>query len=104
MILILEAYNSFTFSIIHEIKKYSREEVSVLQTKNANVDTINKIYPRMIIISSIEGRIDEAKNIQEIVKHFMGKIPFVGIDEGFLFLAYVFGTRILQEKSLSKGR
>lgn len=104
MILILEAYNSFTFSIIHEIKKYSREEVSVLQTKNANVETINKINPRMIIISSIEGRINEAKNIQEIVKHFMGKIPFVGIDEGFLFLAYVFGTRILQEKEFEQGQ
>lgn len=104
MIVVLESYNSFTHTLVHELKKYSREEVTVLQAANAGIEEISAYNPRMILISSIDGSISDAKNAQEIVRHFAGKVPILGIDEGFLLIAYVFGGKILAEKEHEQGQ
>lgn len=104
MIVIIEEYNAFTNSIVHAIKKYSRKEVCVLQSSKTKTQELLELNPEMIIIASLLLPFEKAKNIKDIVLHFFGKIPILGIDEGFLLIAYIFGGKILAEKEHEQGQ
>lgn len=104
MIVIIEEYNSFSYSIAQIIKQYSRKEVCVVQSSKTNIQDLLELNPEMIILSSIKMPLTQAEASIQIVEHFFGKIPILGIDEGFLLIAYIFGGKIIKEKNLEQGQ
>jgi len=100
MVLIIDNNNESTHNIVHAIKKYSRHDVFLAQEESIDLEQVKALEPEVLIFASLSfpKMRDEGKNIlarlKEVVDYYAHKKLLLGIDSGFLFLAYCFGAKI----------
>ena len=96
MILIIDNYDSFTYNILHLAGP--GKEVKVVRN-DITLDEIKKLAPSHIIISSGPGSLRNAGINKDLINHFKGKIPIMGIGLGHLIICEVFGAKITRTKN-----
>ena len=91
-ILIIDNYDSFTYNLIHVIRKISNCKVDVYRNDQIELDEIEK-YDR-IVLSPGPGLPEEAGNLLEIIKSYAGRIPIFGVCLGHQAIGVVFGGKL----------
>ncbi|MBM7713055.1 para-aminobenzoate synthetase component 2 [Bacillus thermophilus] len=92
MILIIDHDDSFTYNIVQMIGATGRE-VAVISA-HASIEEMDKLAPDSIILSSGAGIPDKEGTTVNIIRHFLGKVPILGIGFGHLAVAVAFGGEI----------
>ena len=101
-ILLIDNYDSFTFNLYHYLSTYSSVEV-IRNDKIDSSEIIKKKYNK-IVISPGPGNPNQAGNCLKIVKKLYKKIPILGVCLGHQIIGQVFGSKIIQAKSLVHGK
>ena len=78
MIFVLDNYDSFTFNLVQYIGE-TREEVQVRRNDQVTLREIEEASPRKIVISPGPCTPNEAGITIDLIKHFAGKIPILGV-------------------------
>lgn len=102
MILIIDNFDSFVYNLYQEFRLLA-EKVLVKRRNTISLQEIIALNPAYIVISPGPGRPEESKECLDIIKHFTGEIPILGVCLGHQCIAHAFGARVVQAERIMHG-
>jgi len=103
MILIIDNYDSFTYNL-YQIAGTFQSDIQVAYNDNITIADIDLLQPSHIIISPGPGRPKDAGISEDVIRHFAGKIPILGICLGHQAICEAYGANIGYAKELMHGK
>ena len=103
MIVLIDNYDSFVFNL-YQYLGHLGEEVKVFRNDKITILEIEKINPGRIIISPGPCTPNQAGISLEVVKHFAGKIPVLGVCLGHQVIGQVYGGQVVRADRLMHGK
>jgi len=103
MILMIDNYDSFTYNLVQYLGELG-EELQVYRNDKITITEIEKLKPQRIVISPGPGAPKDAGISSEVIKHFAGKIPILGVCLGEQAIAEVYGGKVVRAKRLMHGK
>ncbi|MBT4500735.1 MAG: aminodeoxychorismate/anthranilate synthase component II [Gemmatimonadetes bacterium] len=103
MILILDNYDSFTYNLVHYLGELGAD-VRVFRNDEITVQTAVALAPEKIVVSPGPGRPDQAGISVDLVRHFSGRAPLLGVCLGHQTLGQVFGGEIVPALEIVHGK
>lgn len=100
-ILILDNYDSFTYNLVHAVKKLTKNPVEVSRNNEIQLSDIEKY--NKIILSPGPGIPDEAHILKPLVKTFASTKSIFGVCLGQQAIGEVFGATLLNTKEVYHG-
>ncbi len=103
MILMIDNYDSFTYNLVQYLGELGAE-LEVYRNDKISLEEIENLKPRKIVISPGPCTPSKAGISKEVIKHFAGKIPLLGVCLGHQSVAEAFGGEIIKAKKLMHGK
>lgn len=103
MILMIDNYDSFTYNV-YQIMQGLYPHIKVVRNDEITIEEIEKLAPDAIVISPGPSYPKEAGISEEVIKHFAGKLPILGICLGHQAIGEVFGGRIVRGEAPMHGK
>ena len=103
MILMIDNYDSFTYNLVQYLGELGQRLV-VKRNDETNIAAISRLKLSAIVISPGPGKPKDAGISNEVVRHFAGKIPILGVCLGHQCIGEVFGGRIVRAQRLMHGK
>ena len=99
----IDNYDSFTFNLVHYFQALG-QEVLVKRNDQISLNDIKKLAPKYIVISPGPCDPNSAGISLDIIKHFQGYIPILGVCLGHQCIGQVFGATITKAKKVMHGK
>ena len=96
MIVIIDNYDSFTYNLVQRVGELGYRDIRVFRNDKATLADIHDLRPDHIIISPGPCTPLEAGVSNDVVSHFRGKIPILGVCLGHQCIGYVYGGKIVR--------
>jgi anthranilate synthase component II len=103
MILMIDNYDSFTYNLVQYMGELGAE-LEVYRNDQISIDEIERLKPRKIVISPGPCTPSKAGISKEVIKHFAGRIPLLGVCLGHQSVVEAFGGEIIKAKKLMHGK
>jgi anthranilate synthase/aminodeoxychorismate synthase-like glutamine amidotransferase len=103
MILVIDNYDSFTYNLVQALGALG-ENIAVYRNDKIDLRGIEDLKPLKIIISPGPCTPKEAGISVEVVRHFAGKIPILGVCLGHQSIAAAFGGKVVRAQRLMHGK
>jgi len=103
MIFVLDNYDSFTFNLVQYIGE-TGEEVQVRRNDQVTIDEIEEMTPRKIVLSPGPCTPNEAGISLDLIRHFAGKIPILGVCLGHQAIGAAFGGVVIRSDRIMHGK
>ncbi len=103
MILLIDNYDSFSYNLFQLVGELN-SDVLVIRNDELRICDIEKLNPSHIIISPGPGRPIDAGICEDVIAHFAGKIPILGVCLGHQAICETFGANITYAKELMHGK
>jgi len=103
VILMIDNYDSFTYNIVQCIGGMGAE-VEVYRNDKITIGKIEKRQPSHIIISPGPCTPREAGLSNEVIRHFAGKVPILGVCLGHQCIGDAFGGEVVRAGRLMHGK
>ena len=93
MILVIDNYDSFTYNLVQYLGELGQEPVT-RRNDAVTLEDIGAMAPAHIIISPGPCTPLEAGISNDVIRHFRGKIPILGVCLGHQCVGYVYGGTV----------
>src|SRR5258705_9128869 len=103
MILVIDNYDSFTYNLVQYLGELG-DEVVVRRNDETTLAEIETFRPQRILISPGPGRPEDAGITQELIKHFSGRVPILGVCLGHQAIGQVFGGQVVRASAVMHGK
>ena len=103
MILMIDNYDSFTYNLVQYMGELGAE-LEIYRNDEITLDGITQLKPEKIVISPGPCTPTKAGISKEVIKHFAGKIPLLGVCLGHQSVVEAFGGEIIKAKKLMHGK
>ena len=103
MILLIDNYDSFSYNLYQMIGEIN-SDMKVVRNDELRISDIEEMAPSRIIISPGPGRPCDAGICEDVIAHFAGKIPILGVCLGHQAICENFGAVITYAKELMHGK
>src|SRR6201998_1208671 len=103
MILVLDNYDSFTYNLVQYLGELG-QGVVVRRHDQVRVDELDDMRPDSIMISPGPCTPQEAGISIDLIKHFTGKVPVLGVCLGHQALGAAFGGNVVRASNLMHGK
>ncbi len=103
MVFVLDNYDSFTYNLVQYIGELGAE-VEVRRNDQVTVDEVEKMHPERIVISPGPCTPHEAGISIDLIRHFSGKIPILGVCLGHQAIGEAFGGKVVRASHLMHGK
>ncbi|MEK3979374.1 aminodeoxychorismate/anthranilate synthase component II [Psychrobacillus sp. FSL K6-2836] len=103
MILMIDNYDSFTYNLVQYIGELGIE-VKVVRNDELTIEAIQAINPQVIVVSPGPCTPNEAGISLEVINHFAGKIPILGVCLGHQAIGQAFGGKVIRADRLMHGK
>lgn len=103
MLLMIDNYDSFTYNLVQYIGELG-EDIKVFRNDKITIHEIERLNPERIVISPGPCTPKEAGICVELIKHFSGKIPILGVCLGHQSIGAAFGGDIIRALRLMHGK
>lgn len=103
MLLIIDNYDSFTFNLFQYFSELGAE-VKVVRNDEIDIAGIEALNPTHLVISPGPCTPNEAGISLEVIKHFAGKLPLLGVCLGHQAIAQVFGGEVVRARQVMHGK
>lgn len=103
MLVMIDNYDSFTYNLVQYLGELG-EDVRVFRNDKVTVEEITALAPTSIVVSPGPCTPKEAGVSVEVISHFSGRLPLLGVCLGHQALAVAFGGEIVQADRLMHGK
>jgi anthranilate synthase/aminodeoxychorismate synthase-like glutamine amidotransferase len=103
MLLMIDNYDSFTYNLVQYLGEIG-EDIKVFRNDKITIHEIERLNPERIVISPGPCTPKEAGISVELIKHFSGKIPILGVCLGHQSIGAAFVGDIIRAPRLMHGK
>jgi len=103
MILIIDNYDSFTYNLVQRLGELGAE-LEVFRNDKVTLKEIESRAPTHIIVSPGPCTPMEAGISDDVIRHFAGRVPILGVCLGHQCIAHAFGATIGRARRLMHGK
>jgi len=103
MLLMIDNYDSFTYNLVQYLGELGAD-VRVYRNDRITVQEIEALGPERIVISPGPCTPNEAGVSVEVIRHFSGKLPILGVCLGHQSIGQAFGGRIVHANAIMHGK
>jgi anthranilate synthase/aminodeoxychorismate synthase-like glutamine amidotransferase len=103
MIFVLDNYDSFTYNLVQYIGEMG-EEVVVRRNDQTTAEEIAQMHPERIVVSPGPCTPQEAGISIDVIKHFAGRVPVLGVCLGHQAIGAAFGGKVVRAHNLMHGK
>ena len=103
MVFVLDNYDSFTYNLVQYLGELG-EEVVVRRNDQVSIEEIEGMHPARIVLSPGPCTPQEAGISIELIRHFGGKLPILGVCLGHQAIGAAFGGNIIRARNLMHGK
>lgn len=99
----IDNYDSFTYNLVQYFGELG-EDIRVFRNDKITIHEIERLNPERIVISPGPCTPKEAGISVELIRHFAGKIPILGVCLGHQSIGAAFGGEIVRASRLMHGK
>jgi anthranilate synthase component 2 len=103
MLLMIDNYDSFTYNLVQYFGELGAD-VQVFRNDQITIEEIEALNPDHIVISPGPCTPNEAGISMEVIKHFAGKKPILGVCLGHQSIGQAFGGDIVHAREIMHGK
>ena len=103
MVFVLDNYDSFTYNLVQYLGELGAE-VAVRRNDQVTVAEVEAMHPERIVVSPGPCTPREAGISIELIRHFAGKVPVLGVCLGHQALGEAFGGKVVRAMNLMHGK
>jgi len=103
MLLVIDNYDSFTYNLVQYLGELG-QDMRVFRNDKISIKEIEELAPDRIVISPGPCTPKEAGISVELIKHFVGKTPILGVCLGHQSIAEAFGGDVVRNYRLMHGK
>ncbi|MGD8452241.1 MAG: aminodeoxychorismate/anthranilate synthase component II [Phycisphaerae bacterium] len=105
MVVLIDNYDSFTYNLVQRIGELDAGlPVRVYRNDQVTLEQIEADAPDHIIVSPGPCTPREGGISNDVIRHFAGRIPLLGVCLGHQCMGYVFGASVVRAKRLMHGK
>lgn len=103
MLLMIDNYDSFTYNLVQYFGELGKE-IEVFRNDKVSLSEIEKLNPEILVISPGPGTPKDAGISLDLINHFTGKLPILGVCLGHQCIGESFGGNIVPAPRLMHGK
>ena len=103
MLLMIDNYDSFTYNVVQYLGELGAE-VKVVRNDELTVAEIEALRPERIVVSPGPCTPNEAGVSLEVIRHFAGKLPILGVCLGHQSIGQAFGGDVVRARQVMHGK
>lgn len=103
MILVIDNYDSFTYNLVQYLGELG-EEVQVCRNDEIDIAGIERLQPDHLLLSPGPCTPNEAGITLQVIEHFAGRIPILGVCLGHQAIGQAFGGEVVRAERLMHGK
>ncbi len=103
MLLMLDNYDSFTYNVVQYLGELGAD-VYVVRNDELSVAEIEALAPERIVVSPGPCTPNEAGVSLELIRHFAGKLPILGVCLGHQSIGQAFGGDVVRARQVMHGK
>ncbi len=103
VIFVLDNYDSFTYNLVQYLGEMG-QDVVVRRNDRVTIKEIEQLHPERIVISPGPCTPQEAGISIELIRHFTGKLPLLGVCLGHQAIGAAFGGTVVRAPLLMHGK
>jgi anthranilate synthase/aminodeoxychorismate synthase-like glutamine amidotransferase len=103
MLLMIDNYDSFTYNLVQYLGELG-QDLKVYRNNKITIPEIERMEPDRIVISPGPCTPKEAGVSIDVIKHFAGKIPILGVCLGHQSIGDAFGGDVIRAPYLMHGK
>ncbi|MFQ6049147.1 MAG: anthranilate synthase component II, partial [Phycisphaerae bacterium] len=105
MIVLIDNYDSFTYNLVQRIGQIDpREVIQVYRNDKVSLEQIERDRPDRIIISPGPCTPRQGGISNDVIRHFAGSVPILGVCLGHQCIAHSFGAEIVRAPRIMHGK
>lgn len=102
-VLMIDNYDSFTYNLVQYLAELGAK-VETHRNDTLDIDTIEALAPSHIVISPGPCTPNEAGISLEVIRHFAGKLPILGVCLGHQAIGQVYGGDVIRAPQVMHGK
>ena len=103
MLLLIDNYDSFTYNLFQYLSELG-EHVVVYRNDKITLDEIEALAPERIVVSPGPCTPREAGISNDVIRHFAGRVPLLGVCLGHQCIGYSYGAVVEQASEIMHGK
>src|SRR5438445_12371269 len=103
MVFVLDNYDSFTYNLVQYLGELGAE-VEVCRNDQVPFDEVDAMRPERIVLSPGPCIPQEGGISIELIRHFAGKVPVLGVCLGHQAIGAAFGGKVVRAPHLMHGK
>ena len=104
MIVLIDNYDSFTYNLVQRFGELGVTDMLVFRNNKVTLEEIEKLKPERIIVSPGPCTPKEAGISNDVIRHFTGKVPILGVCLGHQCMGYVAGAEVVRARRIMHGK
>src|SRR5438445_8079414 len=103
MVFVLDNYDSFTYNLVQYLGELGAEVV-VRRNDEVTIAEVDAMHPDRIVVSPGPCTPQEAGISIDLIRHFAGKAPLLGVCLGHQAIGAAFGGKVIRAPNLMHGK
>jgi anthranilate synthase/aminodeoxychorismate synthase-like glutamine amidotransferase len=103
MVFVLDNYDSFTYNLVQYLGELGAA-VQVRRNDQVSVSDVEALRPDRIVVSPGPCTPQDAGISIELIRHFAGKVPVLGVCLGHQAIGEAFGGKVVRARNLMHGK
>jgi anthranilate synthase/aminodeoxychorismate synthase-like glutamine amidotransferase len=103
MILVIDNYDSFTYNLVQYLGELGQKLV-VRRNDQITIEEIEAMNPERIVVSPGPCTPNEAGISVDVITHFSGKKPILGVCLGHQSIGQAFGGEVIRNDKIMHGK
>ena len=103
MIVVIDNYDSFTYNLVQYLGELGAD-LRVYRNDTVTLEELDRLGATHVVISPGPGTPDDGGISKEVIRHFHGRVPILGVCLGHQCIADVFGGDVGPAPRLMHGK
>jgi anthranilate synthase/aminodeoxychorismate synthase-like glutamine amidotransferase len=105
MIVLIDNYDSFTYNLVQRIGELDPgADLRVFRNDKTTLEELDALGPSHVIVSPGPCTPREGGISNDVIRHFAGKVPILGVCLGHQCIGFVFGAEVVRADRLMHGK